>query len=170
MASFTHTTRLTSPEPTGFEKVLQDVWDSKRDEQVRTYMTLDTNKAFQNFCYAVMRGADECEKGKTKIVYGSYDRTDRCNADGEINKATKRDWEESLELLGSNSTTLCNRLLNRKKAKVIKRGYRTTGVLLFTDGTMEVVDPTKGFRYGVDGRVIKEIKLIETAYVVLAKL
>ena len=168
MKKFETTTRWTAPEPEGLEKMFQDAWDSKRDEQVRTYMTYDTSTAFKNFCGAVKKGADSIADGTMVFVYGSYDRTDRLKKNGDDNKASEKEWDTSMRRLGSDGTMLINRYLKSKGVVILKQGIRTTGTIQFADGTMEVIDPTKGFQLGGE-KEVKAIKPIETAYAILFK-
>ena len=171
--TFERTTRWTAPEPEGLEKMFQDEWDAKRDTQVRTFMTYDTTTAFQNFCGAVKKGVDALvaaptDKGTMVFVYGSYDRTDRLKKNGDENKAAEKEWDGNMRRLGKDQKLLLNRYLKSKGVVILKHGTRSTGTIHFTDGTMEVIDPTKGFQLNGE-KTLKTIKPIETAYAVLMK-
>ena len=164
-SDLTKTTRHTSPEPTGIEKVFQDAWDSKRDEQVRTFMVLPTDAALRNFTAAVLRGIETAKATPKKkdepmllFVYGSYDRTDQT-------ATSSSKVETFLRRLASTNKCPLTKILTKAKVVAIKKGLRQTGVLLYEDGTMDVCDPTKATVLA--GKAVKAIKQIDTFYVVL---
>jgi hypothetical protein len=57
--------------------------------------------------------------------------------------------------------------LKSKGVVIVKHGIRETGTLRFTDGTMEVIDPTKGFQLGGDGKQLEAMKPVETLYAII---
>jgi hypothetical protein len=165
------TTRWTAPEPTGLDKMFQDKWDERRDTQVRTYMTLTSQNSFANFEGAVMRGiaksVEEREKARAEgaekggliwtHICGSYDRTDKPERNDPIDVFLKQ--------MGSSSKSPLTKILNRNNLVIGKKGCYSTGTLHFDDGTMEVIDPTKGFQYdSSNGRKLVDMKPIETIY------
>lgn len=173
MKNFERTTRLTSPEPEGFDKLLQDTWDEKRETQVKTAMKYDAETSFKNFCGALKQGIDAVSanpvEGGLMFVYGSYDRTDYYKKNGDKNTATERELGDYMRRLAVDKMLMINRYLKSKNVIIVKHGIRETGTLRFTDGTMGVIDPTKGFQLGGDGddRQLETIKPVETCYAVL---
>jgi len=172
-----HTTRMTSPEPTGWEKTFQDHWDEKRDTQVRTFMTYNTETAFANFCAAVKRGVDESiplpKSSKDGItlttIYGSYDRTDRLKSNGDENTGNTKWLEHQMTRLSHDPKMLLHRYIKQHGLEIVKTGIRITGTIHYTDGSFDVIDPTKGVVVDENSKTIKTIKPIETFYAVLLK-
>jgi len=153
------TTRLTSPKPTGIDKLLQDVWDKKRDEQVRTYMTNDTKTAVANFTATLCQTLREYNDNGTMCgVFGSYRLTD----DSPKNIKKISDFMSSLVEKEQMATRL-----DEKNIIVVRRGYRTTGVLMYEDNTIDVVNPVAGVM--IDKK-IKETFKVNTFYIYLKKL
>ncbi len=168
-----HTSRWTAPEPTGIDKYFQDAWDARRDSQVRTFMTMDSKTAFANFTAAVARGIDSAvaERAKARAegaksgeiifvhICGSYDRTDIPDQD------SKDPINTFIRQIGSSSKSPFSKALNRNNLYLAKKGCYTTGTIHYEDGSMDVVDPTKGFKMEVGGaKKFKTMKPIETLY------
>ena len=173
MKNFDRTTRWTAPEPEGFEKLIQDTWDTKRETQVKTAMKYDADTAFKNFCGAMKQGIDAVSanpvEGGLMFVYGSYDRTDYYKKNGDQNTATERELGNNMRRLGVDKMLMINRYLKSKNVIIVKHGIRETGTLRFSDGSMEVIDPTKGFMLGGgdDDRKLETMKPVETCYAIL---
>lgn len=170
MKKFERTTRWTAPEPEGLEKIIQDTWDEKRETQVKTCMKYDADMAFKNFCGALKQGIDAVSanpvEGGLMFVYGSYDRTDYYKANGDQNTATERELGNYMRRLGVDKMLMINRYLKSKGVVIVKHGIRETGTLRFTDGTMEVIDPTKGFQLGGEKK-LEAMKPVETLYAII---
>jgi len=173
MKKFESTTRWTAPEPEGLEKIIQDTWDEKRETQVKTAMKYDADMAFKNFCGALKQGIDAVSanpvEGGLMFVYGSYDRTDYYKKNGDQNTASERELATGMRRLGVDKMLMINRYLKSKNVIIVKHGIRTTGTLRFTDGSMEVIDPTKGFQLGGgdDDRQLEAMKPVETLYAII---
>lgn len=179
------TTRQTSPEPTGTEKWLQDLWDKKRNEQVKTFMKMDSKMAVLNYAMTLRNAIDKVSALSTvsdavgmepKIgiceVYGSYLRTDRYEADGETEIKANRDYFYNYpRRIGNDPLDAITKYAESKKIIISATGVRITGCLEFDDGSREPIDPTTGFEIGVAivNRKLKEIHTIETMYCVLIK-
>jgi len=175
------TTRHTSPEPTGTEKWLQDLWDKKRNEQVKTFMNLDTKMSVLNYAMTLRNAIDKVSALATvsdavgmepKIgmceVYGSYVRTDRYEADGETEIKANSDYFYTYpRRIGSDPLDAITKYAESKKIIISATGVRVTGCLEFDDGSREPVDPTTGF--AMDERKLKTIHSVETMYCVLIK-
>ena len=168
---YSTTTRLTSPEPTGFAKTAQDHWDNHRETQVRTYERRKCDDAFNGFCVGVRKGADKLMESPVSgssnstmtCVMGSYDIIDEKNMEKFVKKM------EKLQKRDKSFTT--TPYLKERNIVIGAGGIRTTGTVHFTDGSFEVVDPTKGIQLGgSDGRTLKTIKKIYTPYVYLIRL
>ena len=177
LPAFETTTRLTSPEPTGLEKVFQDQWDERRETQVRSAMSYTTDIALRNFLSNLKIAIDTVAKGEVvsvghplamTTICGSYDRTDRYNKNGDEDKTLKQELETAMRRLGNDPTFLISRYAKKKNVSIIKRGIRTTSTLHYTDGTYDVMDPTKGILVGGE-KDLKDIKQIETLYAVLVR-
>jgi len=168
------TTRLTSPEPTGAEKWLQDMWDKARNTQVKTYEENNTKMIVIKFASAMRRAIDTVaaipQNGKPVVCecYGSYDRTDKWEADGETeNKEAEAFITKFIDRLGDvDGDCLITKYAKSKGVVIAARGSRETGCVVFEDGRREPIDPTTGFR--LDGDV-KAIKCIETYYAILTR-
>jgi hypothetical protein len=169
----TRTTRLTSPEPTGAAKWLQDMWDKARNAQVKTYMEYDTKMAVLNFSATLKRAIDvlhasPSDKACVMECYGSYDRTDRFMEDGETDNAEAEKFIAGfIKRLANDETLLLNKYASDRNIVLAAQGRRDTGCIVFTDGRREPIDPTTGFR--IDGDGVKSIKMIETIYVILVR-
>jgi len=167
------TTRLTSPEPTGFKKILQDEWDRIRDTQVRTKIALTTDNALKNQIECCMRTIDRLAEGGSSEelvgVYGSYDLTDAYKPNGDENTQARKYLEETMARIRDDPSMILSRYAKKKRVHIVSKGIRTTGTIRFTDGSMEVCDPVKGIQ--IDGsKTIESIKPVETLYVVFQKI
>jgi hypothetical protein len=170
----TSTTRLTSPEPTGAEKWIQDMWDEARNTQVKTYVETCETSAVLSFATAIRRAVDKIaaipQDGKPIVCecYGSYDRTDRLEADGETEKKDADAFlMKFLHRLGDeDSDCVLTKYANSKGVGIAARGRRETGCVVFEDGRREPIDPRTGFR--INGGV-KAVKMIETYYAILTR-
>jgi hypothetical protein len=168
------TTRLTSPEPTGAAKWLQDMWDEARNTQVKTYMENNTKSAVLSFASAIRRAVDKIaaipQDGKPIVCecYGSYDRTDRWEEDGETeNKEAEAFLQKFITRLGDEDSDCgITKYANSKGVGIAARGRRETGCVVFEDGRREPIDPRTGF--AINGGV-KAIKCIETYYAILTR-
>jgi hypothetical protein len=171
------TTRLTSPEPTGAGKWLQDMWDNARNKQVKTYMEFDTKMSVLNFARALRLAIDKLnsiphtDKPVILECYGSYDLTDKYLADGETENPEAQAFQMNFIRRLGNVDAGCF-LTNYAKSKnidIAARGVRETGCMVFGD-RREPIDPTKGFslNMGADG-IPTAIKNIETYYVILTR-
>ncbi len=170
----TRTTRMTSPEPEGVELMFQNWWDEARGKQVRTYMSqYDTHDAFRNFCMAVKKGADEMLKqpndGKLTIcpVYGSYDRNDKWDKDGDLSKQKEAEFDDYMARLGEEPKWMLTHYLKKHGITIVKRGIRQTGCICYTDGTCDPIDPRTGLMLGGE-KEVSDIKNIDTCYAMLA--
>jgi hypothetical protein len=166
------TTRHTAPEPTGTEKWLQDLWDTRRNTQVKTFMKLETKVAVLNYALTLRRAIDDMVAREDKQMmcdaYGSYVRTDRYEADGEtVNKANNDFFTTYPRRIGHDHTEATTKYAASKGIRITATGIRVTGCLEFEDGTLEPVDPTTGFR--LQGVAPKAIHSVETMYCVLIK-
>ena len=166
-----HTTRLTSPEPTGFEKTAQDNWDIIREKQVRSYEDRKGASAFRSFCEAVQRGAEMLinktadDKMTMCCALGSYNILDG-NKPSVIDK-----FQDNITKLHHRKLPCAvNDFLVKNNIFVAYGGIRTTGTVHYRDGTFDVVDPTKGVIVDVRVCEFKCIKLIHTPYFYLTKL
>jgi hypothetical protein len=167
MATYTRTTRLTSPEPTGVKKLLQDMWDAQREEQVKTFMTYDTQMCMANYTLTLRRAIDRAvEEGKKPnperkpifvLVCGSYERTDKSTANDKRAGAFMR-------RLGYDETCLLTQYAKRNDVEMAATGIRTTGCLIFADGRRQPVGHG-GFQ--LTGEAPDDIKMIETFYCML---
>ena len=170
MASlFTTTTRLTSAEPKGMEKVFQDQWDEKRETQVRTKMTYETKQSLVNYMATLKTSVDNVALGpkfskenpQMTFVYGSYDITDRTK--------TNQKWiANQMERIVGDKSSLMNKYMKSKNVGVMKIGVRTTHIIEFNDGSYVVCDPT--VPTAMNGRIPKDIRPIDTLYCVMVRM
>jgi len=169
LPAFQTTTRLTSPEPTGAEKWLQDQWDSRREAQVRGHLSLPTDTAIRNFLHHLKIAIDRAAADPKEVItlYGSYDRTDKYKKNGDEDTGLTEEMETTLRRLGNDPAFLLSRYAKKKNVKIISRGVRTTSILKYADGTFDVMDPTKGIMVG--DKELTDIKQIETLYAVLSR-
>ena len=171
------TTRLTSPEPTGFEKIAQDNWDKIREKQVRGFEDRTGASAFRSFCEAVQRGAnilvnevapvgpDHKSNNTMVCALGSYNILDG-NKPAVIDK-----FQDNVSKLHHRKfPSALNDFLVKHHIFITLGGIRTTGTVHYCDGTFDVVDPTKGVHLDGDVRKFKYIKMIHTPYFYLTKL
>lgn len=167
----THTTRLTSPEPTGFAKTAQDNWDKIREKQVRGYEDRTGASAFRSFCAVVQRGAEMLlskpadDKMTMCCALGSYNILD-----GGKGKVIDTFQDNVSKLHHRKFPSAVNDFLVKNNIFVAYGGIRTTGTVHYCDGTFDVVDPTKGVHLDGDVRKFKYIKMIHTPYFYLTKL
>jgi len=163
----TFETRWTAKDPIGLDKTIQDQWDEKRDQQVRTFETRTTEAAVTAFndCLAnaikKVAALPKSEKSKTMVfVYGSYVRTDQT--------PTTEKWrDDKLVRNFEDKQSYAQLLAKRNKVTIVKTGIRTTGTIVFDDGSIEVVNPLTGFVTGNDDRKMVSIRPVETYYAVL---
>lgn len=171
-----HTTRLTSPEPTGFAKTAQDDWDKLREKQVRGYEDRTGASAFRHFCAVVQRGAEvlltkpaDLDPADNKLTIccalGSYNILD-----GSKGKVIDKFQDDFIKLQHRKFPSAVNDFLVKHNIFVVHGGIRTTGTVHYADGTFDVVDPTKGVALDGDVRKFSSIKMIQTPYLYLAKL
>ena len=168
MTTFSKTTRWTSPEPTGFEKKCQDIWDEKRDTQVKTFMRYDNKKACLNFAMTLKRAADDymarVASGQAPdiiTVYGSYKIMDAEDKKAEAFK------DGFLRRLGVDDSDYITKYLDERNIAILRRGHYSTGCMEFTDGSLGVISPTTGFQAN---KPLKDIHSIETFYCYLKML
>jgi hypothetical protein len=161
MAALTKTTRMThTPDEGSFEKWIQDRWDEGRDKQVRTCVRCDTATAIRQYVGVFNDKLALFDKTQLSFYCGSYDLTD-----GE-KTSSERDMDEFIRRIHSDEKLVFNKLLKRAGWSVLWKGVRKTGTIHFADGTMEVIDPTKGFL--IDGaRKFAGLRPIHTIYCVL---
>ena len=164
-----HTTRLTrTDQPTGFEKFAQDQWDEIRDKQVRGYEDRTGASAFRSFLAAVQHGAEvlltKPTTEKTMVcALGSYRILDD-------KPAVIRKLEDNVvNLQHRKFPCAVNDFLVKHNIFIAQGGIRTTGTVHFTDGSFEVVDPTKGIALDGDTRKFSSIKPIRTCYYYLTR-
>ena len=162
-STFSTTTRLTSPPPTGFDKMKQDHWDMNREKQIRTKMLCDTKTSFLNFVATMRRVIKERKINDTSLttVYGSYDITDSDTEDS--------DWlTTQIERIQMDSSFKLNEELKAANVVVVSRGSRETGIIEYEDGSYDVCDPTKCAVVNCDdGRGIKSFRFITTIYAII---
>lgn len=158
------TTRWTSPEPTGFDKMFQDVWDERRDTQVKTFMRYKTQLACLNFATTLKRAADtivamsEADREKKIIsVFGSYLLLD------SKNKKAAAYSDVFMNRLEDDESDFVTKYLHERRIVIVKRGRYTTGCLEFEDGSLGVVSPTTGFKTSAD-KALKDFHSIDTFY------
>jgi len=159
-APLTKTTRLTSDEPVGFDKLLQDEWDKRRIPQVSGAVKCPFNEAVAIFTKCVRDTAEKMSaSGDTQpaVIYGSFDLTEK-NYDALTSKFLKN-------LKDGNMLT---QFIESKGLTMLKFGCRSTGTLRYADGSMDVCDPTKGVLF--DGsKQLTGMKSVETLYICLIK-
>ena len=161
-APFSKTTPWTAPEPTGLEKTLQDIWDGKRDSQVKTFMRYDNKIACLNFANTLKRAADDyvarVDAGNPPdiiTVYGSYKIMDAENKKAEAFK------DGFLRRLGEDERDYITKYLNERNIVILRRGCYSTGCLEFADGSLGVISPVTGIQAN---KPLKDIHQIETFY------
>jgi len=150
-----------TPEEGSFEMMLQDDWDKRRDEQVRTCIRCDTATAIRQYVGSFNDKLALFDKTKMTSYYGSYDLTDR------ETKFSERDMDDFISRIHYDDKLVFNKLLKRAGWSVVWKGVRETGTIHFTDGTIEVIDPTKGFTMMDETRKLADIRPIYTIYCVL---
>jgi len=166
-----HTSRLTSPEPTGFAKTAQDNWDKIREKQVRGFEDRTAASAFRSFCAVVQRGAEMLltkpadDKMTMCCALGSYNILD-----GGKGKVIDKFQDDFIKLQHRKFPCAVNDFLVKNNIFIAHAGIRTTGTVHYCDGTFDVVDPTKGVVLDGDVRKFKCIKMIHTPYYYLTKL
>jgi redox-sensitive bicupin YhaK (pirin superfamily) len=152
--------------------MFQDAWDSRRDTQVKTYMTVDSNRAFATFNAAVAEGIERTVKDREQArkegaskgaviwthVCGSYIRTDIPERDD------KDPIHTFVRQAGTSTKSVLTKMLNKNNIILVKKGCYTTGTLHFEDGSMQVADPTKGIMLSSESRKLVAIKPVETIY------
>ena len=168
MPPFTKTYRWSAPAPTGIDKQFQDIWDERRDTQVKTFMRYENKMACLNFAATLKRGADDymalVAQGKTPeiiSVMGSYKITD---AD---NKKTNKYTDNFFHRLGVDDKDYITKYLDERNIAILKKGRYTTGCLEFDDGSLGVISPLTGF---MASKSIKDLHSIETFYAYLIML
>lgn len=180
---YERTSRLTSPEPTGYKKILQDEWDEKREEQCRSVMTTyNTINSIRNWWCAILEGVVRMDKeielakaeGKEYIrvlVMGSYIRTDKYDGE-DCSDKNENILHRYITRTGKleDQALKINKILKEKNIIALTRGIRETGSIWYKDGTFDVVSPTKGIQINAEkAEQIDKMETIETYYIVLLK-
>lgn len=162
MPPHTKSYRWSAPAPTGIQKVFQDIWDERRDTQVKTFMRYENKMACLNFAATLKKGADDymrlTAEGKPPnitCVMGSYKITD---AD---NKKTNKYTDNFMLRLGVDGEDYITKYLDERNIAVLQHGRYTTGCLEFEDGSLGVINPLTGFEAS---KSIKDLHSIETFY------
>ena len=162
MRPHTKSYRWSAPAPTGIQKLFQDIWDEKRDTQVKTFMRYENKMCCLNFAATLKRAADDymllSAQGKAPeivTVMGSYKVTDADNK--KANKYT----DNFMLRLGVDDTDYITKYLDERNIAVLQHGRYTTGCLEFEDGSLGVISPTTGF---MANKSINDLHSIETFY------
>ena len=172
--SFTTTTRLTSPAPTGAAKWKQDEWDKRRDAQVRSCMTITNREAIASYAASIIKAVKRLNEDSKKAdfqptiitVYGSYELTDSPE-DAEDADEMQTEFGKWFYRQGTDPNEPLSKLRAKHNIDVIEMGVRTTGTYHFTDGTIAVADPTKPMRL-TPGKRLAAIKPVKTYYMLFA--
>lgn len=173
--SFTTTTRLTSPAPTGAAKWKQDEWDVRRDAQVRSCMKVTNREAIASYAASIVKAikhlsaaAKEATDSKPIVVtvYGSYELTDSPEVAEDADEM-QTEFGKWFYRQGHDANEPLSKLREKHNVNAIDMGVRTTGTFHFSDGTMHVADPTKPTPLA-HGKRLTAIKRVKTYYMLFA--
>jgi len=166
------------PKPTGLDGKFQDEWNKIREKQVKSRIEGTSRESIVNYMLTLKKAIDDVgatplnkpnKSVEFTIVYGSYDRTDK----GDDEKSEADEWfGTQVRRIGGNGDPrlLVNKHAYNENVIMVRHGWRETGVIKFEDGSMEVIDPSKGFAYNADTMgAIKSIQTIDTIYCVLMR-
>ena len=148
-------------------RFLQDHWDNRRENVVNRNVPVPNLKtAIEKFCDRVENACHVMRSmpRDKQIIHIAYSPFDIGNHD-DNDKTFSDELAKFQNAVNTHKNHRLNKHADTCKVRLETMGSRTTGMIVFDDGTSEVCDPLKGVR--INGRKMECMKPILTFYAVI---
>jgi hypothetical protein len=152
---------MLSPKPTGEDAVLQTVWEGRRKSLVEGHLRMktldDARRHWISHVIETLKKPGDVMNGQLMMFHSGSYSIEKDVKDGELNAM--------IRLINANSDLAT--LLHRKKLTFGKFGVRTSGCMLYSDGSREYLAP--GGHMISTTKIPIDIRRVQTLYAFIVK-